>query len=151
MHRGHREEMRLHPPSPGPDTTRQLDPGGRTRHLTSRRVWLPGVAGFGCLVAVAILGVVVHKGPTPVDEAAWRGMHGLLAQQRLTWRVVGAIAHERGPAHGVSLAAGSVGNLRQYWSLSALWPPAWRWLGLSFILLCAVPLVEALRLAFFRP
>jgi undecaprenyl-diphosphatase len=126
-------------------------------------VWLPGAAGLGCLVAVVALGLVVRNGATPVDEAAWRGLHGLLAPQRLTWQVVGAIGHERGPARGVyltaalplllaaTLAAAAVGRLRRDWSWSALWPPAWRWLGWSCILLCSVPLVEALRLAFDRP
>jgi len=129
-------------------------------------VWLPGAAGLGCLVAVVALGLVVSNGATPVDLAAWRSLHGLLAQQRLTWRVVGAIAHERGHTHGsyltaalplllaATLAAVAVGKLRWDWSWSAwsaLRPRAWRWLALSSVLLCLVPLVEALRLAFDRP
>lgn len=121
------------------------------------------MAGLGCLVAVVVLGLVVSNGATPVDQAAWRGLHGLLAQQRLTWRVVGAIAHERGHAHGsyvtaalplllaATLAAVAVGKLRRDWSWSALRPRAWQWLGWSAILLCSVPLVEALRLVFDRP
>src|SRR6266536_4104350 len=82
---------------------------------------------------------------------------------RLTWRVVGAIAHERGHAHGsyvtaalplllaATLAAVAVGRLRRDWSWSALRSRAWRWLVWSSLLLCSAPLVEALRLAFDRP
>ena len=165
----------MRPPSPAPRTSLQIDPVGRARHLTSRRAWLPMAAGLGCLVAVVVLGLVVRKGATPVDAAAWRDLHGLLARQRLTWGVVGAIAREGGRWHGsyvtaalplllaTILAAVAVGRRlgdRQDHrdhdrdgdrSGLALRPRAWRWLGWSAVLLCSAPLVEALRLAFGRP
>jgi hypothetical protein len=88
----------------------------------------------------------------------------LLSPHRLTWRVAGAIAHERGHAHGsyvtaalplplaAILAAVAVGTpRRQHWSWSKLRPRALPWLGWSSVLLCSVPLVEALRLVFDRP
>ena len=128
-----------------------------------RRPWLPVAAGLGCLVAVLVLGVVVKHGATPLDRAAYRDLHGWLSRQRLTRHVVGAIAHERGRYHGsyvtaalplLSAAILSAAKLRHHrgqsrWS--ELRSRAWPWLGWSCILLCSLPLVEALRLAFDRP
>jgi len=133
------------------------------------RAWLPVAAGLGCLAAVVVLGVVVRHGATLLDEAARRDLHGWLSQRPLTRHVVGPIAHERGRYHGsyvtaalpllsaailaTILAAGSLRRDRdqgQSW-WSELRPRAWPWLGWSSVLLCSLPLVEALRLAFDRP
>lgn len=111
-----------------------------------------------------MLGVVVHHGATPVDEAARRTLRGWASQQHLTRHVVGAIAQERGRYHGsyvsaalplacaVILAMGSLrrGHGRGRW-WSTLRARAWPWLGWSSVLLCSLPLVEALRVAFDRP
>jgi PAP2 superfamily len=133
------------------------------------RPWLPVAAGLGCLAAVLVLGVVVKHGATPLDEAARRDLRGWASQQHLTRHVVGAIAQERGRYHGSYVTAAlpllaaailaailAVGRLRHgpgpdqgRWS--KLRARAWPWLGWSFILLCSLPLVEALRLAFDRP
>jgi len=69
------------------------------------RTWLAVAAGLGCLAAVLALGVVVQHGATPIDQAAYRGPHGVLSPHRRIWSVVGAIAHERGHAHGSYLTA----------------------------------------------
>jgi hypothetical protein len=127
------------------------------------RSWLPVVAGLGCLAAVLVLGVVVQHGATPVDEAARRVLRGWASQQHLTRHVVGAIAQERGRYHGSYVSAAlplacaailAVGRLRRghgqgQWS--TLRRGAWPWLVWSSVLLCSLPLVEALRIAFDRP
>jgi PAP2 superfamily len=127
------------------------------------RSWLPVVAGLGCLAAVLVVGVVVKHGATPLDEAARRTLRGWASQQHLTRHVVGAIAQERGRYHGSYVSAAlpllcaailTVGRLRRghgqgWWS--TLRARAWPWLLWSSVLLCSLPLVEALRVAFDRP
>jgi undecaprenyl-diphosphatase len=126
------------------------------------RSWLPVVAGLGCLGAVLILGVVVKHGATPLDQAARRALRGWASQQHLTRHVVGAIAQERGRYHGsyvsavlpllcaAILAAGRLRRGRGRW-WSTLRARAWPWLLWLSVLLCSLPLVEALRVAFDRP
>jgi membrane-associated phospholipid phosphatase len=120
-------------------------------------------AGLGCLAGVLMLGVVVHHGATPVDEAARRTLRGWASQQHLTRHVVGAIAQERGRYHGSYVSAAlplacaailAVDRLRRghgqgRWS--TLRARAWPWLLWSSVLLCSLPLVEALRVVFDRP
>ena len=123
-------------------------------------------AGLGCLAAVLVLGVVVHHGATPLDQAARRTLRGWASQQHLTRHVVGAIAQERGRYHGSYLSAAlplacatilALGSLRRGhgrgwgWWWSTLRARAWPWLGWVLVLLCSLPLVEALRMAFDRP
>lgn len=148
-------QQRADPSSPRGD--RQGLHGGR-------RSWLPIVGGLGCLGGVLVLGVVVHHGATPVDEAARRTLRGWASQQHLTRHVVGAIAQERGRYHGSYVSAAlplacaailAVGSLRRghgrgrWWS--TLRARAWPWLLWSLVLLCSLPLVEALRVVFDRP
>ncbi len=133
------------------------------------RPWLPVAAGLGCLAAVLVVGVVVKHGATPLDAAVYRNLHGWLYRQRLTRHVVGPVAHERGRYHGSYVTAAlpllsaailatilAVGKLchgpdqgQGRWS-ELRWR-AWPWLLWSSVLLCALPLVEALRVAFDRP
>jgi membrane-associated phospholipid phosphatase len=121
------------------------------------------VAGLGCLVAVLGLGVVVNHGATPLDEAARRVLRGWASQQHLTRHVVGAIAQERGRYHGSYVTAAlplllaaillvaslDRGHGQGQWS--RLRGRAWPWLAWLSVLVCSLPLVEALRVAFDRP
>jgi hypothetical protein len=167
--------MRLRSPVPGPAPRSRIGSQQRAGSSSPRRdrhvlhgggrSWLPVVAGLGCLAAVVVLGVVVKHGATPLDEAARRVLRGWASQQHLTRRVVGAIAQERGRYHGSYVTAAlpllcaailAVGRLRRrrdhgqgWWS--ALCARAWPWLIWSSVLLCSLPLVEALRVAFDRP
>jgi membrane-associated phospholipid phosphatase len=121
------------------------------------------VAGLGCLVAVLVLGVVVNHGATPLDAAARRVLGGWASQQHRTRHVVGAIAQERGRYHGsyvtaalplllaAILAVGSLGRGHGQRRWSRLRGQAWPGLAWLSVLWCAVPLVEALRVAVDRP
>jgi len=138
-------------------------------HAITHTKQRPVAAGLSCLAAVVVLGVVVAHGATPIDQTAYRGLHDVLSPHRLTWRLVNAIAHEHGHPHGsyltaalpLLLAAILAGDrLRHDWDQnwgrwselrSRAWPWLTPWLGWSFILLCSLPLVEALRLAYDRP